>query len=271
MNDRPRDDSDVPDYAAMLSLRGQVHVVLGAGLGIGRQTAHALASAGATVVCVDREPDLADRVAAAVGGTPWSGDVTNDEAVAALMSFIGERLTRLDGVVDIIGDARYRRLLDTTDDDWAWHRTVGLNHAVLALRHGSALMASGGGGCFNFVASVNGLSGTAYLAPYSAEKAALLSVVRTAAVELGPDGIRVNAVAPGIVRTPRQQANSAWTPELLERNVANTPLRRLGSPPDVAAALLFLASPMARHITGQALVIDGGLSIANHVVTPTPT
>ena len=264
------DDSEIPDYASMLGLTGEVHVVLGAGAGMGRQTSHALAGAGATVVCVDRDLGLAERVAGEVGGTPWSGDATEPAAVRALMEFVEEHHARLDGVVDIIGGARYRRLLDATAEDWEWHRGVGFTHAVLALQAGAPLMAAGGGGSFTFVASVNGLSGSAYLGPYSVEKAGLLSLVKTAAVELGPDGIRVNAVAPGLVRTPRQEANSSWTPELLEANIERTPMRRLGRPTDVAGVILFLASPLAGHITGQTLVVDGGLSITNIVVTPTP-
>jgi NAD(P)-dependent dehydrogenase (short-subunit alcohol dehydrogenase family) len=87
---------------------------------------------------------------------------------------------------------------------------------------------------------------------------------------LGPDNIRVNAVAPGVIRTPRQKANSAWTDDLVEQNIQQTPLRKLGRPADVAAALLFLASPLAGHITGQTIVIDGGLSIVYTVATPAP-
>ena len=264
------DSSEVPDYSAMLRLDGQVHVVFGAGRGMGRQVAHALAGAGASVVCVDRDEALAERVAADVKGSAWSGDATQRRSVHDLVGFVSDRHGRLDGVTDIIGGARYKRLLDTTDEDWAWHRAVGLTHAVLAIQAAAPLMGATGGGSFAFVASVAGLTSSPNLGPYGVEKAGLLSLVRTAAVELGPQNIRVNAVAPGVIRTSRQEANAAWTEELLARNIANTPLRKLGRPADVAAVLLFLASRLAGHITGQTLVVDGGLSTVYTVVTPTP-
>jgi NAD(P)-dependent dehydrogenase (short-subunit alcohol dehydrogenase family) len=266
-----RDANWTPDYASLLRLDGQIQVVLGAGFGIGYQTSHALAAVGATVVCVDRDAERAEKVAAEVGGVAWTGDITDADAVAALFDFVGERFGRLDGVVDIVGLSMYKDLVDLTDSDWLWHHDIVLRHAYLALRNaGRVWQRSGTGGAISFVASVAGLTSSPHQSAYGATKAALMSLVRSAAVELGPLGVRVNAVAPGVVRTPRQQANPKWTDDLVNANVANTPLRKLAFPSDIASVLLFLNSALAGHVTGQTIVVDGGNSIVFNVVTPTP-
>lgn len=265
------DANAVPDYAAALRLDDTVQVVLGAGMGIGRQTVHALASVGARVVCVDVDPDRARAVAEEVGGVPWSGDLTQRDDVQALFAFVATELGRLDGVVDIIGGARYKALVDLTDDDWMFHHDIVLRHAYLAIEYAAKHWRSTGtGGTMTFVASVTGLESAPMVSAYGAHKAALLSLVRTAAVELGPDGIRVNAVAPGIVRTPRAQANEKWSDELLASNIAKTPLRKLAYPADVAGPILFLSGRLSSHMTGQTLTIDGGNMVLYNVDSPTP-
>ena len=265
------DANAVPDYAAAIRLDDTVHVVLGAGLGIGRQTAHALASVGAKVVCVDIDPLRAEAVAEEVGGVPWSGNLTVREDMQALFAFIGAELGRLDGVVDIVGGARYKALTDLTDDDWTFHHDIVLRHAYLAIQYAAEHWRSTRtGGTMTFVASVTGLESSPMTAAYGAHKAALMSLVRTAAVELGPEGIRVNAVAPGVVRTPRAQANDKWTDDLLAANIAKTPLRKLAYPADVAGPILFLSGALSSHMTGQTLTIDGGNMIVYNVDTPTP-
>lgn len=266
-----RDASDVPDYLSAFRLDEKVEVVLGAGMGIGRQTAHALASAGAKVVCVDVDPERAETVAREVDGVAWTGDLTKRDDVKALFDFVGSELGRLDGVVDIVGAARYKALIELTDDDWQFHHNLNLRHAYLTIQYAAEYWRSTGtGGTLTFVASVTGLESSPMTGAYGAHKAALLSIVRTAAVELGPDGIRVNAVAPGVVRTPRAQANEKWTEELLASNIAKTPLRKLALPSDVAGPLLFLSSGLSSHMTGQTLTVDGGNMTLYNVDTPTP-
>jgi NAD(P)-dependent dehydrogenase (short-subunit alcohol dehydrogenase family) len=265
------DANVVPDYASLIRLDNQVHVVLGAGQGIGYQSAHALAAFGAKVVCVDREPDRAKKVAEEVGGVPWAGELTERDSVASLFDFVGTELGRLDGVIDIVGLARYKALIDLTDDDWQFHLGIVLRHAYLALEYAARYwQRTGTGGAVAVVASVAGLQSSPKLAAYGAMKAALMSLVRTAAVELGPHGIRVNAVAPGTVRTPRAQANPKWTQELLDANIKKTPTGRLSYPADIASALLFLVSPLSRQITGETLVVDGGNMVLFNVDSPTP-
>ncbi|QSE88198.1 SDR family oxidoreductase [Rhodococcus pseudokoreensis] len=266
-----RDADWSPDYASMLRLDGEVHVVLGGGFGIGLQACRALAANGATVVCVDREEERAAAVAAEVGGLAWTGDITDREAIASLFGFVEEQCGRLDGVVDIVGLAMYKSLVDLTDDDWTFHVDIVLKHAYLALTYaGRFWERTGTGGSISFVASVAGMTSAPKTSAYGAMKAALMSLVRTSAVELGPLGIRVNAAAPGVVRTPRQQTNPRWTHDLVVANVDKTPLRKVAYPSDIAAVLLFLSSPLAGHVTGQTIIVDGGNSIVFNVDTPEP-
>src|SRR6478752_1939529 len=216
------DDTPVPDYPGLLRLDGRRFVVLGAGQGIGRQASHALASVGARLACVDQDPDLAADIGAEVGGTPLSGNAFDRDDMARLFDDAGRALGGIDGVVDIIGMARYADLTELSDEDWNWHFDIVPRHSA-----------------------------------YGAAKAGLMSLVRTGAVELGPAGIRVNAVAPGVVWTPRVSAFLGE--EGHARNVTNTPLRRVAQPADIAAALLFFASDLAAYVTGQTLSVDGGV------------
>jgi len=132
-----------------------------------------------------------------------------------------------------------------------------LRHAYLSAQTAGRSMVDRGG-VMVFVASVSGLTGAPRHAAYGAAKAALMSLVRTVAVELGPSGVRVNAVAPGAIWTPRVAA--LLGEEGRARNAANAPLRRIGLPADIASAILFLVSDLSSYMSGQTLVVDGGVS-----------
>jgi NAD(P)-dependent dehydrogenase (short-subunit alcohol dehydrogenase family) len=166
---------------------------------------------------------------------------------------------RLDGVVDIVGMAQYARLVEVTDDQWDWHFDIVLRHAYLAMQLAGRSMAKTGGGAMAFVASVSGLTSAPMHAAYGAAKAGLIGLVKSGAVELGPSGIRVNAVAPGVVWTPR--VSGYLGEEGRKRNSENTPLRRVALPADIASVLLFLMSDLASYITGQTLSISGGYTM----------
>jgi NAD(P)-dependent dehydrogenase (short-subunit alcohol dehydrogenase family) len=250
------DDTPVPDYPALLRLDGRRFLVLGAGQGIGRQVSHALASVGARLACVDQDADLASDIAGEVDATPLSGNAFDRADVERMFGDAQRALGGLDGVVDIIGMSRYADLVDMSDDEWNWHFDIVLRHAFLAMQYGARAMRDHGG-TMVFVASVSGLTSAPRHSAYGAAKAGLMSLVRTGAVELGPFGIRVNAVAPGVVWTPRVSAFLG--DEGHERNVQNTPLRRVAQPADIAAALLFFASDLAAYVTGQTLTVDGGV------------
>ncbi|MGH4030516.1 SDR family NAD(P)-dependent oxidoreductase [Actinomycetota bacterium Odt1-20B] len=258
----PLDTTPVPDYASRHRLDGRGFVLLGAGNGIGRQTAHALTAAGARVLCVDLDERRAAAVAAETGGTPYVADVTDRAAVRDLFAHAREEFADLGGVggvVDIVGMARYAGLDELDDDAWDWHFDIVLRHARHAVRYGGAALAERGGGPLVFVASVSGMTAATLHAAYGAAKAGLISLVRTAAVEYGPRGVRVNAVAPGVVWTPR--VAGLLGAEGRARNAENAPLARVAEPADIASALLFFASPLSAYVTGQTLVVDGGVGV----------
>jgi len=252
------DDSEVPPYDQMLRLDGRGIVVLGAGQGIGRQAAHALSRNGARVVCVDLEEDRAGEVAEEVAGIAWSGDVTRRDDVRRLGEDAEAALGRIDGLVDIVGIARWAEALEITDEDWDWAFDMVVRHAFLASQELGRRMVAGGGGTMAFVASVSGITGAPMHAAYGAAKASLMAWVRSLAVELGPKGVRANAVAPGAVWTPRIAAMQG--PDGQTRSAENAPLRRVALPADIAAALLFLTSDLSSYVNGQTLVVDGGVS-----------
>ncbi|MEV7523031.1 SDR family oxidoreductase [Streptomyces sp. NPDC091371] len=256
----PLDTSPVPDYTALHRLDGRNLVLLGAGNGIGRQSAHALAAAGARVLCVDVDGERAAAVAAETGGVPYACDVTRREDVRTLFKRAPGLLGGpVGGVVDIVGMARYAPLPELDDAGWDWHFDLVLRHAWLAVQYGGEAVAAAGGGPLVFVASVSGLTAAPLHAAYGAAKAGLMALVRSAAVELGPRGVRVNAVAPGVVWTPRVAA--LLGAEGRRRNAENAPLGRVAETSDIAAALYFLASPLSSYVTGQTLVVDGGVGV----------
>lgn len=252
------DNTPVPDYPGLLRLDRRNFVVLGAGQGIGRQATHALASAGARTFCVDLDPGLAADIAAEVDGVAWSGDATDRADAEHLFAAAESELGQIDGVVDIIGMARYAALVDADDELWDWQHDIVLRHAFFAVQLGGRALTRTGGGSMVFVASASGFTGAPAHAAYGAAKAGLMALVRSAAVELGPNNVRVNAVAPGVVWTPRVSAYLG--DEGHRNNVANTPLRRVAQPADIAAAILFLASDLSSYVSGQTLLVDGGVS-----------
>jgi NAD(P)-dependent dehydrogenase (short-subunit alcohol dehydrogenase family) len=261
-----QDYSEVPDYAAMSRLDGKRFVVLGGGIGIGRQTCHALAGVGAKVLLVDVDQVRADQVASEIDGVGLVADVTKREEVQRIFRIAVESLGRVDGVVDIVGMSRWTPLLEVDDEDWKFHHDIVLRHAYYVIQTATPLLAQHGGGPLVFVSSVSGITSAPGHAGYGVAKAGLMSLIRTAAVELGPQGIRINSIAPGLVWTPRIAA--LLGEELGERNGNNTPLRRRAYPRDIASALLFLATPLSEYITGQNITVDGGLNVAFPYETP---
>lgn len=254
------DDTPIPDYARGLRLDGRGYVVLGAGQGMGRQIAHALVQNGARIVAVDHDKERAEDVAHECGrdSIAWVGDVSERAIVERLFAEAGQVFGgRLDGFVDIVGRAQYSNITELDDALWDWHFDQNLRHGWLAMQAATPLIEAAGGGTMTFVASASGITSGPRHAAYGAAKAGLMSLVRTAAVELGPKRIRVNAVAPGVVWTPRIAAFLGEKGKA--RNVANAPLRRVAQTADIAHALLFLTSDMASYVTGQVLSVDGGV------------
>lgn len=251
------DDTPVPDYGRMLSLDGKVFIVLGAGQGIGRQSAHALAQAGAKVVCMGRRAAPTEAVAAQVGGVAFVGDANVRADVERLRDETLARHGRIDGLVDILGQPLHRRLLETTDEDWRWQFDVSLRHVFLSAQVIGPVIGRGGGGSMVYVSSTSAHAIVHQRAAYAASKAALEQFVSACAVELGTSGVRVNAVAPGLVSTPR--VTSTMKPEALAWAAARYPLGQVGTPPEIASVILFLACGLSSHVTGQTLLVEGGV------------
>lgn len=261
---RALDTSEVADYAGLLRLDGRGIVVAGAGQGIGRQVTHALAQNGARVLCLDYDRDAAEHVAGEVGGVPATADVRERSEIEDALKLGQSELGRIDAIVDIVGMAKYVGMLETSDEDWDWTFGMVLRHAFLLAQVGGEIMKAqdrrednGQRGVMAFVASASGVTSAPFHAAYGAAKAGLMSLVRTIGVELGPMGIRANAVAPGVVWTPRIGAMIGE--EGRERNAKNAPLRRVAEPRDVASALLFLVSDLSAYVNGQVLAVDGGV------------
>ncbi|CAB4766114.1 MAG: SDR family oxidoreductase [Actinobacteria bacterium] len=253
------DNSAVPDYAGKLRVDGRSYVVVGAGQGMGRQTCHALAQVGARkIVCVDIDEDRAKDIAEEIGiGVPWSGDVTTRAEAARLADFADQELGNIDGIVDIVGMARWASLLDMDDENWDWSFDMNLRHAFLLSQEFGRRMVKTGGGTMVFIASASGFSGAPMHAAYGAAKAALMAWIQSIAVELGPLGVRANAVAPGVILTPRMEA--AFTEDQRERNIAVVPLGRMGRPDDIAGAVLYLTSDLSSFVSGRTILVDGAV------------
>ena len=197
------DYGKTPDYLASLRLDGQAFVVLGAGQGIGAQAALALAQAGARLLCVDRDAGLAEQIAAAVGGVACAADVTARTDMQRIFDTAHRQFGRVHGAVDIVGVAGIRALVSVDDAAWAQQFDIVLRHAWLAIQIGGEMMAADGGGSLCFVGSMAGNLAVKDQVAYGTSKAALHHLVRGAAVEYAARGVRINAVAPGYVRTPR--------------------------------------------------------------------
>jgi NAD(P)-dependent dehydrogenase (short-subunit alcohol dehydrogenase family) len=251
------DTTPVPDYRQMMRLDGKGFVVIGGGQGIGRQAAHALTQSGAKVVCVGRSRELTEAVAKEVGGFACLGDATQRNDVERIFAEAADKLGGVHGIVDTLGMVRRKALLDFSDEDWEWQFDIVLRHAFLTTQIGGKAIAKCGGGSIVFVGSTAGMSWSAFHTVYGTAKAALNHMIHTSAMELAPLGVRINIVAPGVVRTPRVQK---YLDDGHGKDAVNYhPLGRLAIPADIAGAILFMATDLSRNVTGQMLLADGGL------------
>jgi NAD(P)-dependent dehydrogenase (short-subunit alcohol dehydrogenase family) len=252
------DTLPVPRYPDLLRSDGKVFVVIGAGQGIGRQVAHALSQTGGKVVCVGRSAEMTETVAREVGGLVKCGDANVRADVERIVSEVVSELGRIDGIVDTVGSPVRNAIADFTDADWKSQFDNGINHVFLVTQIGAKAMSKSGGGSITFISSISGTLGSKKQVPYAAVKAAMNQFVRTAAVELGPTGVRLNVVSPGVTRTPRllKRLGAEQWQEVEERY----PLGRAATPNDIASAVLFLASGLAQHVNGHILTVDGGLT-----------
>lgn len=236
-------------------LKDKVAVVTGGTSGIGLSAAKRLAAAGAQVAIAGRR-EAAD-LANSFGALSFACDVSKEDDVHTLMHDVAEQLGALDIVVNNAGvNAGYNELAETEAKDFHFNYSVNTMGVAHGIKHAAPLM-NDGGSIIN-VASVAGLQGVAYLAPYVASKWAVIGITRTAAVELGSRGIRVNAICPTSVNTPMAQAEGG-EPQLRMEHKA-VPLGRIAEPEEIAALIHFLAASDCNFINGQALAVDGGFT-----------
>ena len=248
---------NIIDHLAQSSLQDRGFVLLGSGGGgIGPAVARAIAGAGGQVLCVDISGSEASRVAESVGGVAMAADVRKRSDVEAVFEKAKQIFgPRFHGVVDIVAVGMVAPIEACDDDALDWQIGIVFRHALLALQYRTPLLAENGGGSFTFVGSRAGLRPIPNQAVYGSMKAALHHLVRTAAMELGPRNIRVNAVSPGFVMTTRLK--QALSPEDWEKVAATNPLRRMAEPDDIAKAILFMCSSLASYVTGNIMVLDG--------------
>jgi NAD(P)-dependent dehydrogenase (short-subunit alcohol dehydrogenase family) len=250
--------SPAPDFPSRLRMDGRVCVILGAGAGMGRQTAHAFSQAGARVVCVDRDASLAKSVAAEIDGIAVEANITRREELERAFAAAHDRAGSVTHVVDIVGMPRIGPLQTFDDDAWRGQFEIVLDHAFLTVQIGGQAVTAAGGGSMVFVGSMSGIGSVHSQVAYGAAKAALHHLVAGAARELAPGKVRVNAVAPGFVRTPRLLA--MLTSEQWQAVDGVIPRGCAATPDEIAGPILFLSSELASYITGQTLIVDGGLT-----------
>jgi NAD(P)-dependent dehydrogenase (short-subunit alcohol dehydrogenase family) len=252
-------------------LDGKVAIVTGGGakddgIGNGRAAAILLARAGARVLVVDLRLELAQRTVAMIAedkGTAeaFPGDVTTPNGSAAMVAKALERWNRLDVLVNNVGIGSRKSVVDETEERWERVMRTNVTSMFLTSKQAiPAMLRSGEGGAIVNISSISALRPRG-LTAYSTSKGAVIALTRAMAVDHGPSGIRVNCVAPGPVFTPMVYAGGI-TPEARMNRRKATLLRIEGTGWDVGNAVCFLASQRARFITGQVLVVDGGVTLA---------
>lgn len=252
---------------SLFDLKDKVAVITGSTKGIGKAIATRLAEQGARVVISSRNQDACDEVAAGIrqqGGEAIAIEcnINHLEQMQNLVAKTKEQLGKIDILVCNAAINPYFGPSQEIPDelfDKVMHANIGSVHRLCQLIMPG--MAEAGGGAVIIVSSIGGLKGTSALGAYAISKAADMQIARNLAVEWGPKNIRVNCIAPGLIRT--DFARALWeNPEIYEATVSRYPLRRIGEPDEIAGAAVFLASDAGSFTTGQTIVIDGGGTIA---------
>jgi len=231
-----------------------VALVTGAGRGLGRATARRLAEDGHRLVCVDLDGDAAQSAADEVGGTAHRCDVSDKQAVEALAGAVGT----IDILINNAGIWRFGPLLSMSVEDTLAVLGVNLLGPLYCSQAFVPGMAEAGGGAIVNLSSAAAATRSPGIGIYPVTKGAIETLTKQMSLEWGPLGIRVNAVGPGLIVTEGTAHN--YEGEARARRAQSVPLRRIGDPPDIAAAVAFLASPAASYISGQVLYVDGAVT-----------
>jgi len=251
-------------------LEGKVGLVTGAGSGIGRETALCFAREGARVAVVDWNRKAADETTAQLADAgfeaeSFEADVSDEDAVAAMVRAVVARFGRLDCASN--NAALGAGFHPTTELDRArWDRclAVTLTGVWLCMKHEIPAMLATGGGAIVNISSQSGIKGQVRQAAYAAAKGGVIALTKTAAAEFATRGIRVNSVAPGGIETPGIAAYFEANPGIRDATVAVHAMRRLGRPREIADAVVWLCSDRASFVTGDVLIVDGGIAINAH-------
>jgi 2-hydroxycyclohexanecarboxyl-CoA dehydrogenase len=229
-------------------------VVTGGGSGIGQAVAHRLRADGMHVATLDLNPSDAEFA--------YTADVTDRAAVDAALDAIRAQLGPVTVLVNAAGLERFKRFTDITFEDWQRVIDVNLNGVFHCIQAVLPDMIEAGWGRIVNISSSSTHSGQPFMSPYVAAKSAVNGLTKSLALEYGPSGITVNAVPPGFIDTPMLRKSEArgLLGGTVEEHIARTPVRRVGTPEDIAAAVAFLVSEEAGYITGQILGVNGGRS-----------
>ena len=243
----------------LFSVKDQVVLVSGASRGIGRAIADGFATRGAKVIITGREAATLEKTAKEIGATPIVCDVARKDAVERLVKKTLDDFGHIDTLLNVAGVNRRMLAEKLSEDDYDFILDINLKEPfLLSLVVGKAMLARGRGTQINVV-SLNNDRPLKGVMPYGMSKSALSQMTRSLAMEWGPRGIRVNAIAPGFVLT--DLTKKLWSqPKMQEWGKTNTPLVRLGQPEDMVGAAIFLASEASAWMTGQTLFVDGGFS-----------
>jgi NAD(P)-dependent dehydrogenase (short-subunit alcohol dehydrogenase family) len=246
----------------LFSVAGQVVLVSGGTRGIGKAIAKGFAERGAKVIITGRESETLEETAAVISTADNAVeaevcDVAKPPSIRAVVHGLLTRHGHIDTLINVAGVNRRKPALSVTDDDYDFILNINLKGAFLLSREvGRAMVERGSGSQIN-IASLNSDRPLKNVLPYAMSKAGLAQMTRGLAVEWGPHGVRVNALAPGFILTDLTQ--KLWSdPTMQQWGQANTPQRRLGVPEDLVGTAVFLASPAAAFLTGQILYVDGG-------------
>jgi 3alpha(or 20beta)-hydroxysteroid dehydrogenase len=239
-------------------LEGQRAVVTGGASGIGRATARRMTEEGSRVAVIDINAEAAHRCADEIGGTAHPADVTDPDGLGRAMDEASSALGGITTLFNNAGVGNQAPLHGWDPEEWNRLLAVNLTGVYLGFRAAVPHIRAAGGGRVVSTASISGVRPAAGEGPYAAAKAGVAALTASAALEYGPE-IRVNSVSPGMILTALTEPLLRFLPHERDRYERTTPLGRIGEPADIADVVVFLCSDLARFITGQNIVVDGGM------------